>query len=89
MKLTTLLPFYSVTIFAIGACYKTFAAPSNSCDPDSRYKSSKTAVYHSVWFQQAVAISQAHEKEDSLDNICTQLAQCFYLLTTCQTNQYV
>ncbi len=68
----------AVTIFAIGACYENFAGSSDPiCKNDT----------HSLWFEQAVAISQSYEKEQSIDSISAQLAQCFYFLTTCQTDR--
>ncbi|KIW94548.1 uncharacterized protein Z519_04524 [Cladophialophora bantiana CBS 173.52] len=73
-------PWLSVllTIFAIGACYETFA---DTCE-----RSSKLHQHH-LWFDQAVSISQSNEKEQGMDYIAALLAQCFYLLATCQTDR--
>ncbi|OAP55148.1 hypothetical protein AYL99_10848 [Fonsecaea erecta] len=73
-------PWLSVllTIFAIGACYETFA---DTCERGARIH------HHHLWFDQAVSISQSNEKEQGMDYIAALLAQCFYLLATCQTDR--
>lgn len=69
-----------VTVFAIGACYETFA--------DSwKGKTAREKSHHNQYFDQALLISHQYEAKRSVEHICALLAQCFYLLATCQTDR--
>jgi len=64
------------TIFAIGAFYTSF--PSYEDDPH----------LHSKFFALAMLFASDVMSDCTFDNVCTLLAQCFYLLATCQMERY-
>ncbi|KAJ4533877.1 hypothetical protein HRR80_004550 [Exophiala dermatitidis] len=70
-----------LTIFAIGSCYVRIAeAESEASNPQMSYQ-------HHRHFDRAVAIAQNYSSKHTVDHICALLAQCFYLLATCQTDR--
>jgi hypothetical protein len=71
-----------VTILAIGSCYERIAA-SDDGTASNPQSSGRDVRY----FDHAVAISQKHTSKRTVDHVCALLAQCFYLLATCQTDQ--
>jgi hypothetical protein len=73
-------PKSTVNIFAIGACYETFSDQ----EPGG---ASQVVSQHQHYFDQALQISQQYEEKRNVDHISCLLAQCFYLLATCQTDQ--
>ena len=64
------------TIFAIGAFYTSFP----SCEDDPHL--------HSKFFDLAMLFASDVMSDCTFDNVCTLLAQCFYLLATCQMERY-
>jgi hypothetical protein len=72
----------AVTIFAIGACYQTISESEDKNDSRSRISDQ-----HQRYFDRAVAIAQKHTSKHSVEHVCSLLAQCFYLLATCQTDR--
>src|ERR1700734_1229482 len=64
------------TIFAIGAFYTSFPC----CEDDPHL--------HSKFFDLAMLFAGDVMSDCTFDNVCTLLAQCFYLLATCQIERY-
>lgn len=71
-----------MTIFALGSCYERIAESNDggALNPPSSH--------HDVrYFEHAVAISQRHTSKHTVEHVSALLAQSFYLLATCQTDQ--
>lgn len=73
---------YQVTLVAIGACYEFLSDVEVGTAP-------RNFACHQQYFHRALQIAQQYESNRSLDYIWTLLAQCFYLLATCQTDRQV
>lgn len=71
-----------MTIFAIGACYEGITEPEDK-DIDNPGRSHQ----HQRYFEHATAIAQKYTSKHTVDFVCALLAQCFYLLATCQTDR--
>lgn len=71
-----------VTIFAIGACYEGIAEPE-----DQDVDGPEMSLQHQRYFEHATAIAQKYTSKHTVDFVCALLAQCFYLLATCQTDR--
>ncbi|KIW86522.1 hypothetical protein Z517_01920 [Fonsecaea pedrosoi CBS 271.37] len=70
-----------LTIFAIGSCYTGIAeAEGGTSNP-------QTSCQHQRHFDRAIAIAQNYSSHHTVDHVCALLAQCFYLLATCQTDR--
>ena len=70
-----------VTLFAIGSCYDSIAEPATQQGSDS------TATLHEHFFKHATSVTHSWAAQRTVEHICTLLAQCFYLLATCQTDR--
>ncbi|KIW45813.1 uncharacterized protein PV06_01524 [Exophiala oligosperma] len=70
-----------VTIFAIGSCYVGIA------EAEGRTSNPQTSRQHQRHFDRAIAIAQNYSSNHTVDHISALLAQCFYLLATCQTDR--
>ena len=66
-----------LTVFAIGSYY-------NVCTQSTQQSG---AAMHSIYFRRALVTASCFETERSIENISVLLAQCFYLLATCQTDR--
>ncbi|KAK5020729.1 hypothetical protein LTS07_011465 [Exophiala sideris] len=70
-----------LTIFAIGSCYVRVA------ESEGRVSNPQGPHQHQLHFDHAIAIAQKYSSKHTVDHICALLAQCFYLLATCQTDR--
>ncbi|KAK5020676.1 hypothetical protein LTS07_011491 [Exophiala sideris] len=70
-----------LTIFAIGSCYEGIA------ESEGRVSTPQVPHQHQRHFDHAIAIAQKYSSKHLVDHICALLAQCFYLLATCQTDR--
>lgn len=71
-----------VSIFALGSCYERIAESKDGGDSNSPISRQDVR-----YFDLAVAISQRHTSNRTVEHVCALLAQCFYLLATCQTDR--
>ena len=78
----TPLMLFAVTIFALGSCYKRIA------ESNERVTLKTPRSFQDVrYFEHAVAISQRYASKHAVEHVCALLAQSFYLLATCRTDQ--
>ena len=71
----------TVTIFALGSCYERIA------ESKSEGPVNPNSLQDVRYFEHAVAISQRHTSKHTVEHVSALLAQSFYLLATCQTDQ--
>ncbi|KAK5210441.1 hypothetical protein LTR41_004109 [Exophiala xenobiotica] len=71
-----------LTVFAIGSCYERFAEPGAAHSTQAQ-----TSDQHQRYFDHAVTIARNYASKHTVDHVSTLLAQCFYLLATCQTDR--
>lgn len=67
-------------IHACSKCPRRSATSESILDSD-RWKTQ-------VYFRSALSYACRSDTERSIENVCLLLAQCFYLLATCQTDRY-
>lgn len=71
-----------MTVFAIGSCYEGIAE-SEAEHPIQ----AQTSGQHQRYFDHAVTIARNYASKHTVDHVSALLAQCFYLLATCQTDR--
>ncbi|KAK5189305.1 hypothetical protein LTR96_010909 [Exophiala xenobiotica] len=71
-----------LTIFAIGSFYEGIAEFDHEGASNPRI-----SYQHERYFDDAIAIAQNYASKHTIDHVCALLAQCFYLLATCQTDR--
>jgi hypothetical protein len=71
-----------VTVFAIGSCYERIAESGAAQSTQAQ-----TPDQHQRYFDHAVTIARNYASKHTVDHVSTLLAQCFYLLATCQTDR--
>lgn len=71
-----------VTVFAIGSCYDSIAESRSheGAEPASTDQ-------HQRFFSSATSVAQNWASQHTEEHVCALLAQCFYLLATCQTDR--
>ncbi|KIX95747.1 uncharacterized protein Z520_08455 [Fonsecaea multimorphosa CBS 102226] len=71
-----------LSIFAIGSCYERIAQSE-----DDEASNPAASHQHQRYFDDAIALTQKYTSRHTVDHVCALLAQCFYLLATCQTDR--
>ncbi|KAK7897959.1 hypothetical protein LTR67_004591 [Exophiala xenobiotica] len=71
-----------LTVFAIGSCYERIAESGAAQSTQAQ-----TPDQHQRYFDHAVTIARNYASKHTVDHVSTLLAQCFYLLATCQTDR--